>query len=204
MSALGGPPSSNAAVLTPVQGVSVDYVDLIDRFVTNDDEEAFALLNRHHQSVVRGIVREARDDADDLEQEVWGLVWKYRKTFQRRSQFGTWVYRIADNYLKSYLRKSRRHQHLSIDDEGNRWIADTLRGHDQTAEDRHLTKELIRRTLASMSPAQRNVAYLCYVRGYSLEETAKALRISVSTAKSRLQEARRALARRRARLDEGR
>jgi len=76
------------------------------------DGEAFRLLVDRH---VRGVFRVAwrmtgnEYDADDLVQETLLRAWRQLPTFEQRSEFGTWLTRIAINCCLDFLRARERH-----------------------------------------------------------------------------------------------
>jgi len=51
----------------------------------------------------------SREDKNDLKQEIILQLWKSFHSFQGKSKFSTWMYRIAFNTAVSNIRKSRRH-----------------------------------------------------------------------------------------------
>ena len=51
----------------------------------------------------------SREDRDDLKQEIILQLWKSYPSFQGKSKFSTWMYRIAFNTAITNIRKSKRH-----------------------------------------------------------------------------------------------
>jgi RNA polymerase sigma-70 factor (ECF subfamily) len=73
------------------------------------DQDAFAELVVLHADRVYGALRRFGldpDEADEVEQEVFVRAWRGLARFQQRSQFSTWLYRIAFN--EAQRRLSRR------------------------------------------------------------------------------------------------
>lgn len=65
------------------------------------------LFDRHHQglfSYLSGRLAEP-DASEDLAQEVFIRVWRYRDTYDTRRAFLPWLYRIARNVLSNAVRK---------------------------------------------------------------------------------------------------
>ena len=60
------------------------------------------------------------EDAEDICQEVFMQAFKNIKSFNRRSSFFTWLYRIAVNYSLTYCstRKHSDHQSLNEGEDG--------------------------------------------------------------------------------------
>jgi RNA polymerase sigma-70 factor, ECF subfamily len=81
----------------------------IIRAVLSGDKEAYgALVVRHSQAVFRVAFRITRDEADaeDVVQEAFLLGYRKLASFESRSKFSTWIYRIAVNCALSL--KSKR------------------------------------------------------------------------------------------------
>ncbi|HTX44796.1 MAG TPA: sigma-70 family RNA polymerase sigma factor [Solirubrobacteraceae bacterium] len=73
------------------------------------DEDAFAMLVMSHADRVYGALRRfglSPDEADEVAQEVFVRAWRGLARFEERSQFSTWLYRIAFN--EAQRRRSRR------------------------------------------------------------------------------------------------
>ncbi len=74
------------------------------------DQDAFAELVVLHGARVYGALRRRfgldADEADEVAQEVFARAWRGLARFQERSQFSTWLYRIAFN--EAQRRLSRR------------------------------------------------------------------------------------------------
>src|SRR5215470_16084144 len=78
------------------------------------DREAFRLLvERHSRLIFRVAYRMTGDqnDAEEIVQETLLRAYKSLKRFELRSNFGTWVYRIATNCTLDLLRR-KSHMHI--------------------------------------------------------------------------------------------
>ncbi len=76
------------------------------------DEDAFRLLvERHSRSIYRLAYRMTGrpEDAEDVVQEAFVRAYKQMDRFEARSNFGTWLYRIAFNCAVDYTR-TRQHR----------------------------------------------------------------------------------------------
>lgn len=83
------------------------------------NREAFDGLVADHQSEIRKFVgkRVAKEQVDDLLQDIWVAAWTSMGEFDSRSRFRTWLYGIAINKCKTHYRsQQRRVVHLSLDD----------------------------------------------------------------------------------------
>jgi RNA polymerase sigma-70 factor (ECF subfamily) len=91
-----------------VPGATSSEQDLIRR-ARAGDQDAFAELVVTHADRVYGALRRFgldADEADEVAQEVFVRAWRGLARFQERSQFSTWLYRIAFN--EAQRRLSRR------------------------------------------------------------------------------------------------
>lgn len=149
-------------------------------------------------------------DADDAVQETMVRAWKNLERFEGRSSLRTWLYRIATNVCLDALSKQERRARPieegpagSVDDEllsrsRSHWLepvpdADVIPKDADPAEAMML-RERIRlafvAALQHLPPRQRAVLLLTNVVGFSAEETAQALEMSVPAVNSALQRAR--------------
>jgi RNA polymerase sigma-70 factor, ECF subfamily len=156
------------------------------------DQEAFAELVITHADRVYGALRRFGldpDEADEVAQEVFLRAWRGLDRFQERSQFSTWLYRIAFNEAKRRL--SRR--------PAPRAHPDPEREHDpilslpESAElapdaqtlDRELDREL-ERALDQLPAEWRDAVVLRDIDGLSTHDAAEIAGVREAAFKSRL------------------
>lgn len=162
------------------------------------DAQAFRELVERYQrrayAVALGMLHDS-EDARDVCQEAFLRVHRSLATFDRDSQFFTWLYRIVRNLCIDQLRKRR--ESVEFDDERAETapdpsgIAPQRLGFDPA---RALTdKELRRRitdALAKLSPNHRAVLLMREVEGLSYQGMADEMKCSIGTIMSRLFHAR--------------
>jgi len=155
---------------------------------------AFEALYRHHKGRVYALclrMTGSRDRAEDCLQEAFVQAWRRLGSFQGRSAFGTWLYRIAVNQVLSLQRKEARQPgFVEIVDDRTQTPVDR-----PGPRDTGLSMDL-EQAVSSLPPGARNVFVLNAVHGYSHEETARMLGVAVGTCKAQLHRARRLLAER--------
>ena len=82
------------------------------------DEQFVELVNRH-QPVIHKVCRmyaDSPEDRQDLLQDVLFQLWRSYPSFQGKSKFSTWMYRIALNTAITRLRKeTRKAEHVELD-----------------------------------------------------------------------------------------
>lgn len=133
------------------------------------------------------------DDAKDIYQEVFLRVYRALPGFERRSQFSTWVYRIAANVCKTHHFRTSRRTMVSLDsgqrgmNEGPR-LADLLQAKD-SADSEAIGSSLmqhVEQALGTLSPKQRLVFCLRHYQGHKLREIADLLDCAEGTVKRHL------------------
>lgn len=168
------------------------------RLAQQGDQEAFAMLVKAYQNKVFGLalnVVHNRETADDLAQEIFLKAYLSLNRFRFESEFGTWLYQIAINHIRDYLRKHKKEKNdLRLDDipepglpEGE---ASLQLAEQQEAERR---RRLLRQKLEEMPEKYRLILTLRDIQGLSYEEIGKILKLSPGTVDSRLHRARRLL-----------
>lgn len=142
------------------------------------------------------------DDAEDLVQEALLRAWRYRESFQGRSTFRAWLYRIATNVCLDFL--DRRPRQAVPGEAGLpaevRWLQpfpDRLlepAAGEAEPEAVVVARETIELAfvvaIQHLPPRQRAVLILRDMLGWSAAETAALLEMSVAAVKSALQRAR--------------
>jgi RNA polymerase sigma-70 factor (ECF subfamily) len=161
------------------------------------DEEAFGVLVNKYKTKVFNLAysfTRDRETADDLAQEVFIKVYYALEKFKFQSGFGTWLYRIAINHFKDYLRKHAKERHVSIEALGREPSVpeDEVKKKEkaQEAADR---KKLLYRALQSLPEKHQVIISLRDIQGHSYEEIAGILKLSAGTVDSRLHRARKML-----------
>lgn len=74
------------------------------------DETQFLQLIDQHQQIIHKICwlyRDSLEDREDLFQEIVGQLWRSAPSFEGKSQFSSWLYRIAINTALTIFRKKQ-------------------------------------------------------------------------------------------------
>jgi len=140
-----------------------------------------------------------REDAADLTQECFIKAFRSLDRFKGRSQFFTWLYRIAVNATLTHLKKNRYRRFFSFENLNEEGIhpdlAEALASKVKTERPVMLNElqEKLNEALQSLSPKHRTVVVLFEIEGLSHEEISDVLGASVGTVRSRLHYAKRQL-----------
>lgn len=161
--------------------------------------DAFEALVRKYEAKVYhlayGFVQD-RAAADDLAQEVFLKVYLSLEKFHFRSEFGTWLYRLAVNHIKDHLRKTARKREVSLDEVSEAAFPafDDVREREE-ARIQDERRKAVLKVLETLPPKYRLILTLRDVEGLSYETIAETLGISPGTVDSRLYRARKMLLR---------
>ena len=136
------------------------------------------------------------EDAKDLAQEALIKAYQSIQGFRGESSFGTWIGRITANKCLDELRKRKRLQISSLDDEveleeGS--VKKEIASEKMTPEESVLKEETVQyvqKKLEQMKEEYRIVLILRELEGYSYDEIANFLSCSLGTVKSRISRAR--------------
>lgn len=161
------------------------------------------LCERHAKKVIRVIYRimRNREDAEDAAQECFLNAFVHLKNFDGRSQFATWLTRIAINAALTELRKSRGAREVSIDEPNpsSEPVVQREFRHDAPDPEESCSlrerKQMVESAISGLRPRTRNVVELIHLQEHSIRETAKILGISTGAVKSRMFHAKIALLR---------
>lgn len=160
-------------------------------------EEAFGELVKKYRIKVFNLafsLTRDRDVADDLAQEAFIKAYYALPRFQSRSGFGTWLYRIAINHVRDYLRKKSRMIQISIDNIKESSILQedkTMKEEKESTEEQR--KQLVHQSIRSLPEKHQVILSLRDIQGFSYEEISKILKITPGTVDSRIHRARKML-----------
>jgi RNA polymerase sigma-70 factor, ECF subfamily len=165
---------------------------LIRRIASGEQLAMRLLFARHRVPLYRWLLRIVRDEAlaEDLLSEVFFDVWRHADSFEGRASASTWLLAIAR--YKALSARRRR-----IDVELDAKVAEAIADPADDPEVALLKKsrgELIRRSLAALSPEHGEVVDLVYYHGKSVREVAEIVGTAEATVKTRMFYARKKLA----------
>jgi RNA polymerase sigma-70 factor (ECF subfamily) len=167
---------------------------LVARAVAGEREAFDALYRRWSPRVQRFAQARlgAREDAEDVTQEVFAALLRCLPSFRGQSRFGTWLFGIAYHLICRTGRRRGRAGHVALGEAEDEPAPDT-----GTAEQHLDASRALARCAgvleAHASRSQREIFWLCYGEGRSAGEVARALRRSPETVRAQLCRARRAL-----------
>lgn len=161
--------------------------EIVERIVAGDAALFEILMRRYNQRVYRAVRAVLRDDdqAEDVMQQAYLNAYAHLRQFERRSQFSTWLTRIAVNEALARRGKRRGEE----DETMMELVASSAPDPEQQTMASEL-REVMQREVEALSDGFRSVFVLRDVEGLSTAETAEALGISEDLVKTRLHRAR--------------
>jgi RNA polymerase sigma-70 factor (ECF subfamily) len=155
------------------------------------DGDGFRMLvDRYSRGVFRLAYRMTGNefDAEDVVQETFLRAYKQLATYESRSSFGTWLYRIAANYSLDLLRSRKRHQErqTSTNTEGVD-LLDVIPSEDPGQDRVHYSNQLrqkLNSALGDLSEQERTAFVLRHFEGMSIEQIGSVLKIGTSATKN--------------------
>jgi len=169
---------------------------LIRRIANAADQRAMrTLFARHRIAIYRWLVRLVGDEglAEDLLSDVFFDVWRKAHSFEGRSSVSTWLLAIARHKALSARRRTQGERAVELDDELAWTMADPADNPELLLEKKD-REQLLRRSLARLSPEHGEVIDLTYYHGKSIKEIAEIVGVNEATVKSRTFYARKRLA----------
>ena len=172
---------------------------LVERVAAGDHGAFEELFNQYRHKVFSLSYRMTGNtsDAEDLCQEIFLQVLRKIGSFEGRSLFSTWLYRVATNRSRDYLRGKKRTPNLvSHDDPAGESGHDDYTGHVKMTgepETRALSSEaqaLVQDALLELPVSLRTPLVLHELEGLQYQEVAQTLHLPVGTVKSRIFRAR--------------
>jgi RNA polymerase sigma-70 factor (ECF subfamily) len=165
----------------------MDDAELIRRFTSSGDEDAFQAIVQRHRVRIAGIVSailgaDDRAHIDDVAQDVFIKCAETLASFRFESAFATWLYRLAYNIAIDARRSARARR------ERERRFSESLRhrpGHHESVRD----------AVDRLPDVYRFVIHAHYWLGHTTSEIAEMLGVADGTVKSYLFRARAILGR---------
>ena len=189
-------PFNRTDAKTGMNGVPANFQDsdaTLLRRLRHGDSIAFSQLSRKHGpkilAVSRRILRN-REDAEDNAQSTFMKAYSNCDQFHGRSQFSTWLVRVAIN--EAPMRRDASKEVSLGSDSENDEVLSPVRDISNVAnqEREYIAKDLVDKLCACLSPTLRDLFVLHSMEGWSQEELARVFGVPRRTIKSRIFRAR--------------
>ena len=165
--------------------------DLVARSIGGDSDSFNELIRRWERPIYalayRQIGRE--EDARDVCQETFLRAYRALPGFRGQAKFSSWLYRIAINLCRDWLRRERRTPIVQASEDVDLMELAAARGPSESLEDRVARNDLgraVERAMRLLSDEQRTAIILKEYQGLTFQEIADLVGCPLSTVKTRL------------------
>lgn len=166
--------------------------------IKKGDEASFQeIVSRYTQKVYNLAMRLTRnqEDAEEVLQDVFITVHQKIESFEGKSAFSSWLYRVTANTAFMKLRKRRSTESVSFEDltssVKDNWVGKTPDDSDMNYMSiRHELRDVIEKAVKKLPQEYLEIFVLRDIDGLSNEEVGEILKLSVPAVKSRLHRAR--------------
>lgn len=176
-----------------------DEKKIIEDILSGETEMYRLLVERYHEKIfilVRGFVHQT-EDAEDVTQETFMQAFVSLGSFNGRSEFSTWLYRIGINSAYDFIRKRKRKSIVEFYTEKisalTDFISTTKTENPQTIMSCRETEEIIYKEIDNLPANQKTALILSRLDGLSQKEIAEIMSLSVQAVDSLVQRAKRQL-----------
>lgn len=172
-------------------------LELVKELQQGRDSAYEMLVTRYSDKVYSLASRMTRnpEDAEEVLQDVFITVYRKIKSFEGKSSFSSWLYRVAVNASLMKIRKRKQDRSISMEeampDDQNSLL---LRSHEEDELDHQTLRNEVREALHSaiekLPDEYRPVFILRDVDGLTSKEVGKILNLTIPAVKSRLHRSR--------------
>jgi RNA polymerase sigma-70 factor (ECF subfamily) len=173
-------------------------VMLLESFKKGSIDSFEEILHRYETKVFNLAIRFTRnqEDAEEVLQDVFSTLYRKADSFQGKSAFSSWLYRITVNAAFMKLRKRKQNQTISLEDltpsaQNNcleREVLCTPRV--ETISSNQELRDILQTAISKLPTQYRAVFLLRDVDGLSNQEVGEILELSIPAVKSRLHRSR--------------
>lgn len=159
------------------------------------DASSYASLVAKHKNLVFSIVLKIlnnREDAEEIAQDIFLKVYHSLKTFEKKSKFSTWLYRIAYNTAISKTRKKKLEFVPMEESVVTNYSTDEIQQNIYSLEENE-QQLLLEKALKKLPDEDNLLITLFYKSGNSIEDISQITSLSSSNVKVRLHRIRKKL-----------
>jgi len=177
--------------------------DLLKRAKEGDEAAFEVFYNRYKMRILNYAYRMIYnfESAKEIAQDVFVKAYINLPRYKARGRPLSWIYTIAGNLCKNYLRDKRHEERLLLNKElphtEGLTMQDIIPSNESSPSELNISKEmeeLMQMHIMRLPLRYRQVVVSCDIDGCSYEEAAQLLRCKIGTIKSRLSRARLLLA----------
>lgn len=165
-------------------------LEAIRRIQQQEEQGLIDLMSRHREPLFRFIYRFVHNEADaaELIEQTFLRVYQKADRFKPKAKVSTWMYHIAGNLCRDFLRKQKKH--LANHPLENQAVStQTPKADLQTYE----SLATIEQAIAALPQPLKFPFIYCVLEEHSQDDCAEALKISRKTVETRIYRARKFL-----------
>ncbi|SCC01049.1 sigma-70 family RNA polymerase sigma factor [Bacillus mycoides] len=162
----------------------------VEMFEIEDKEDLIdEIMNKYGQEILQLVYSYVnnKEVAEDLTQDIFVKCYKSLHTYKGKSNVKTWLWRIAINHCKDYI-KSWYNKKVIVTEDESTYIGSQKESVEQTviqnAEDRRLASAVM-----NLPIKYREVIYLFYYEELPIKDIAIVIEVKENTIKTRLKRA---------------
>ena len=179
---------------------------LIELYCAGERGAFTALIKRYEQELFAFLFRflGSRPAAEDVFQDTFLQIHLRAERFETDRQLKPWLFTIAANKARDYLRRNKRHSNVSLDapapgspgssgsggsSGGGTTFVDLMQAQTVQPDESLSTQEkqqMVRQVIENLPELQRQVLVLAYFHQLAYKDMADALDVPLGTIKSRL------------------
>lgn len=169
--------------------------EFIQRVIEGDQRAYAELVDRHKDKAMTLAVRmlKNRSEAEEALQDAFVRAYRALPSFERKSSFSTWFYRIVFNVCSTVLNKRGNNNLLSIDEQNDDEMKIEIPSADDEPDIELESKEfseIVRREIATMDESYSSILTMFFLQEMSYEEIISVTGLPLGTVKNRLFRAR--------------
>ncbi len=161
-----------------------------------ENDVTFEQVIEQNEEKIKNLIQGMTGDfhlAEDLTQEAFIKAFKSIKSFNGKSKFSTWLYRIAVNLTIDYQRKNSVRKEVASEEPEQCRTMSTYSPEPDQACQKNAVRNILFNAIAQLPIQQREVFILREINGCSTKEVSEILGCSIDNTKWRLHKARSSL-----------
>jgi len=168
----------------------LNQLAVTDEMMLDEREQIIDQLMREYSDDILHLVYtyvKNRTIAEDLAQEIFIKCYEKLNQFNQQSTIKTWLYRIASNHCKDYLR-SWHYRKITLSNK----VFDHIPSKSKQVEEeviKHSEENSLTNAIMNLPLKYREVVFLHYYEELSLKEISKITSVNINTLKTRLKRA---------------
>ena len=160
---------------------------IMEAVKNGDLQQASVLFERYHKRIFNFLARMTmnRDVAEDLTQNVFLRMIKYRNSYKEGNKFHSWIYQVARNVFSDHyqMNKNKKADYIEIEKLGDRLQSDE---EEMFQEER---EKILHKSLTLLSDEQRELLVLTRFQHLKYEEVALMMDTTVANIKVKVHRA---------------